>query len=783
MLSRVSSLVRSRFSRAASARRAVPAALAMLAACGAGQPETAVPAVPPVVAALDADGLPALVQGRVLLGELGCVACHDAGAREIDAAAGPDLRTVGNRVEAGYLADYLRAPHEREPGTVMPDLLLRWRGAERSDRADALAHYLRSLSPAAPIAAPDDPRSGADAVATAAAQRGVVLYRRIGCSACHGEEPPPSLREKYTIAALQTFLLAPHEARPSRRMPDFGLSPSEAHDLAWFLHGVPANVARTAAPVAAERVARGRELFGELRCGTCHPLGDLAPAPAPAPPPIDRLDPARGCLSGEVGAWPYYPLSDAQRAAIRLALAATGPAPTGESRVLELLASRRCLACHRRGDVDAIARRGADLFGTDDPSLGEQGRLPPPLTGVGAKLQRSWLERAVARGQRERPYLHARMPGFGEAFAASLAAALAQVDTLPPIAIAPLPDDEEQARPIRDLGRELAGDQGMNCITCHRFAGEQAGAMGAIDLVYTTGERLTPQWFAHYLRDPYRFSPNTLMPHFFPDGKSTRPQFADGDVQRQIDALWHYLAAGRNVRAPSGLKQPSIELTVAAEAVLLRRSVQGAGKRGIAVGYPGGVNVTFDAENLGLNQIWWGRFVDARPVWTSQGSGQAHILSRDVVPLPNGPAFAVLAAPDAPWPTESRRERGDRWLGYELDAERRPTFRYTAGDVTIADTPRELAVEGGRPGIVLRRTLRCRGTPAGTLYFRAARGANIDAVGDARVQVGPSLQVHVPGGAPHIRGSGDERELIFAIPVANGEAELVVEYSRVVEGR
>lgn len=784
----MSALARSSPSPFGGSRPAALAAVAVLAACGADQRERAPQALPPVVAALEVAGLPSLVRGRVLLGELGCVACHDAGSRAIDAAAGPDLRTVGTRVEARYLADFLGAPHQREPGTVMPDLLGRWRGAERGERSDALAHYLRSLSPSASADVPARAEAGdaaPDAAdVAAAAARGETLYGRIGCRACHGDGAPPAyVRDKYSFASLQAFLLAPHDARPSRRMPDFGLSPGEAHDLARFLLGVHAAAAAPAAPpLDAAKVARGRALFGELRCIRCHPLGDAAPPPPePAPaPPLDRLDPARGCLSGEVGPWPHYPLSDAQRAAIRAALAANGPPPAGEPRVLELLASRRCTACHRRGDVDAIAPRPADLFGTDDASLGEQGRLPPPLTGVGAKLQRGWLERAIAHGQRERPYLHASMPGFGEPFAGALAAALADVDTLPPIAIAPLPDDDEAAKPVLELGRALVGDQGMNCITCHRFAGEQAGVMGAIDLVHTTGERLRPEWFAHYLRDPYRFSPNTLMPHFFPDGRSTRQELGDGDAQRQIDALWHYLAAGRNGRRPNGLVQPPIELAAGDEAVLLRRSVQGAKKRGIAVGYPGGVNVTFDAENLGLNQIWWGRFVDARPVWTSQGSGQAQILSRDVVPLPNGPAFAALDAPDAAWPAATRRERGDRWLGYELDAERRPTFRYTAGDVLVEDRAQEVR-DGSPPRLV--RTLRLTG-PAGRLWFRAARGADVRRVDERTVRLARGLVVRCEDvAATVVARDGEEPELRLEARVAPDGAELTLEYVRQEESR
>jgi hypothetical protein len=758
----------------------------LLVACSGGGSEPPRATAPPQVAALDAIASSPVVHGRVLLGELGCVACHDAAGSGIEFAAGPDLGTAGSRIEASYLRAFVTSPHDREPGTVIPDLLRRWRGAELRERADELTHYVRSFAPPGTGELP-----APTAVDPAAAERGRALYERIGCRACHGDQPSPHLREKYRDGALAAFLLAPHEARPARRMPDFALSPAEAHDLAQWLGGPaggpasgpaggPASgpaggPAGATAHVDPGQVARGRDLFAELRCANCHALPDAQRRPPPAAPPLAALDPTRGCLSGTVGPWPHYALTDVQQASIRAALAGSDAPLAAGPRLLQLLASRRCLACHRRDDVDAAAGRGHDLFGTDDASLGEEGRLPPTLTGVGARLQPAWLERTIAHGQRERPYLHTRMPGFGDDYARTLAAALAAADTLPPIEITPLPDDGQAAHAVLELGRELVGDRGMSCITCHRFGGEQAGTMGAIDLVHTTGERLRPEWFAHFLRDPFRFKPNTLMPHYFPGGKSTRPQLAGGDAQRQIDAIWHYLAAGRNGRRPSGLRQPPIELTVGDEAVMLRRAVQGAGKRGISVGYPGGVNSTFDAEELGLNQLWWGRFVDARPVWTSQGSGQAQILSREVFSLPNGPAFVGLDRPDAPWPTATRRERGDRWLGYTLDDDRRPTFRYTAGDVTILDASREVVVDGAPPR--LRRTLTLAGGKA-ELYFRVAVHEDLRLLDAQTAAVGPRLCIRCDGAAATVAtiAGEDRRELRVRVAVDEQPVEFTVEY-------
>lgn len=753
---------------------------------GCAERTAARPPAAPQVPGLRDPALQPRDRGAVLLDELACAACHrpDGDAAAGDARIGPDLLGVAARIRADYLPRFLADPHGVEPGTTMPGLLGDLAPPARAAAAEALAHYLRSFPPpvaAAPAADPGD----ADA-----ARRGHQLFHDIGCAACHapraadGIEQPMAdsvplgdLGAKYHFAGLQHFLLAPRKARPAARMPDLHLLPAEARDLATIL------LAGARPPVGAPdavdpaKVAAGRALFAERGCANCHELADAARPAAHRPRPLAQLELANGCLGTKPGPWPDLELDDTQRADLTAALRALAEPASDEQRVRRRLASRNCLACHVRGEAGP-ARDRSNFF-RGDANLGEDGRLPPPLTGVGAKLQPGWLVDVLAGGTSIRPYLKTRMPGFGDAFANELAPLLARVDQLPPLPLTPLPEDDKQSQAVRELGRALVGDQGMNCITCHAFAGEHVGTMVALDLVDTTAQRLRPDWFQHFLRAPFQFRQGTLMPQFFVDGVSARPALGGGDVQRQIEAMWHYLAEGRNVHKPDGMRRPPIPLVVGAEAVMLRRSVQNTGKRGISVGYPRGVNVTFDAESLGLDQIWWGGFVDAAGVWTGQGSGQARILGKDRATLAKGPAFVELPAPDAPWPTASRRELGQQWLGYDLGAAQRPTFRYVCVGVTIADTPVDLpdGAAGGDPSrALLRRTLTFTSPTDKTLAFRAARDPRIDDRGAGVVRVGRALQLRLPPDRYTIRTAGDQRELVVAIPIVNGRAELVVDY-------
>lgn len=775
-------------------RNLLATALLLLAGLhGCSRRAASPPPEPPAVAGLGLADLDPVGRGLVLLEELGCVACHaPAESSPIATPHGPDLATVGARVTASHLRRFLADPCGTEPGTTMPNLLRDLADDERTAAARQLADYVRSFSP--PAAPP-----AAALIEPTRSQRGRELYHTLGCAMCHAPHdgvgdrpvghaaPMAPLAAKYTVSSLREFLLAPLVARPSGRMPDLGLTASDAEDLALYLHARTPAVAPEPVPPPpdAAQVALGRTRFAERGCAHCHALADAARPASPRPKALRELDPVLGCLSATVGAFPWYPLSDEQRADLRAALAGLATPRTDEQQIRQRLAARQCLACHARDEVGGVRAERNSLCTTDDPSLGQESRLPPGLTGVGAKLQRDWLRDAIAHGQRERPYLRTRMPAFGTAVAEPLAELLARTDTLPAIALAPAPDGDEARRAVLDLGRTLTGEQGMNCIACHTFAGEKAGALAAIDLVATTGQRLRPEWFAHFLRHPFRWKPGTVMPQFFPDGVSTRPDLGDGSAITQIGALWHYLAEGRNVGKPSGMRRAPIELAVGAEAVILRRSVENTGKRGISVGLPHGVNLTFDAERLGMNQLWWGPFVEASGVWTSQGSGEVRILGKDRVALPPGPGCAMLPTADAPWPTATRRELGHRWLGYELDAAQRPTFRYTCGEVTIDDAVREqvAADAASSTRAMLRRTLRCSGPTGTAVTFLVARAARIETLGDGRVQVGTTLRLHLPAADPRLVPAGDQQELRITLPLVDGRAECVLDYEFVEAGK
>ena len=691
------------------------------------------------------------ISGAVLLTELGCVACHSSGNAALAPKPGPDLSAVGARVAGGHLRKFIAAPSATKPGTTMPDVLGHLPATERTATADALAHYLASLG-SKPIAF--------EKPALEAVERGRKLYHSIGCVACHSPEAPLAdsvplgpLEEKYSVASLAKFLEDPLAVRPGGRMPDFKLEPIEARDLASYL------LRNQASPVAsvppdAPLAMRGKALFAQHRCDACHSVGGPRTTPAVLPA-LNRLNPARGCLSTERGVWPQYSLTDSQRTAIRAALAAQAE-PLSAAQNVELTLTRlNCLACHQRGDLGGVPANRLAHFTGKDENLGDQGRLPPPLTGVGAKLRRGALRDVVAGGDSVRPYLNTRMPKFGAANAELLVAWLKQLDTLPPAKFDRVP---ESAKP-RNVGRDLAGSKGLNCIACHTFREKSSASIRALDLMTMAG-RLEENWFHHYMTQPQRFSPLTIMPGFWPDGKSPLPNVLGGDSAQQRDALWQWLAQGPEAGEPSGLVLEPLVVEVKDEAVIIRRAFPGIGKRGLGVGYPGGINLAFDAAQMRLASVWSGGFIEASSLWRGQGAGQARLLGKEIVNFPPGPAFAVLATPAAPWPVLdlTPRPSPDSFLGYSLDAQQRPTLRYAVGGVVVEDFFIER--RDGAENLYFERTLKFPAAPPAGLHFRVAADKQIEAMGDNLFAVGKNLRVRLPADAM-VREADNGKELLL----------------------
>ena len=513
--------------------------------------------------------------------------------------------------------------------------------------------------------------------------------------------------------------------------------------------------------VNADLAARGREHFGKLGCAKCHDDVGVQSASSIA---FAKLNVTRGCLSDAAGAWPRFELSAEQRALIAKALPQVETRQLNDKeRLHKTLATFNCIACHERSGLGGIAADRNALFTGTAPALGDQGRLPPPLTDVGAKLTPGWIAAVLMNGQRQRNYLDAAMPQFGEANVGHLVELFGKVDHLEDVTFPKIANVQES----KNAGYDMIGTTGFSCIACHDFNGQKSAA-GALDIVHTT-ERLQKSWFHLYLRQPQRFHPTVIMPTYWPGGQSMRPNILGGDTAQQIEALWTYLEGGTQAKKPLGLARTSNELRVADVAEMCRGRGT-AGFRGIGVGYPARLNLAFDSEEMALRLLWKDDFANV-------DLGSFHAKGTDRIAFPAGIPFHRLKSMDDEWPSKGKtnytfpQDHGYQYRGYHLDALRRPTFHYQYGDIAVEEFFEDVRDKDGKA--YFKRSFQFDAAEAQPpFYFRAACGEKITTTSDRSFKI-DRLHLHL---ISEHQGITREGEVLIPLTLQKGRSTFTLEY-------
>lgn len=527
-------------------------------------------------------------------------------------------------------------------------------------------------------------------------------------------------------------------------------------------------------------VAKGRALFGELGCAACHSLREngepIAHQRTDAIPPLTKLNlhAASGCLGvNPKPNVPRYPLNEPQHVALQSAINDIKKrelTPSPQERVHQTLAVFNCYGCHERNKFGGVTRDINENFATTTPEMGDEGRLPPTLTGIGDKLNVDWLRHIFAEGANDRPYMLARMPKFRLDNVGHL------VDDLPKLDVVPLREKPEPLEPTHRMqsnGRFLVGDKGLSCIKCHRF-GEHAGTgLSSIDLVTMT-KRLREDWFYRYMLNPQDYRPGTRMPAPWPFGQATVRNVLEADAMQQMMAVWSYLGTGSEAQIPTGLVASAIELTPKKTPIVYRNFIEGVNPRAIAVGYPEKVHLAFDAEHCNWALIWHGQFIDASKHWTGRGNGFQPPLGDHVLALDARPAFAVLDNASTPWPDTT----DIAFRGYHFDHNRRPIFRYRFAALSIEDHPEPL-IDGTHPEPGWRRTVTVMSDSSGetaTVWFRAAAGQSIQPQDDGSYVVNDSLRLRIQSDVEPVARTIDNRaELLIPVKLIGGKTTFVVD--------
>jgi cytochrome c553 len=519
-------------------------------------------------------------------------------------------------------------------------------------------------------------------------------------------------------------------------------------------------------------VLRGRQSFTGLGCNACHatgeaPVDELPKRGTAAGPELLALAPGGGgpCLGDAGSTGTRYRLAPEDFVALRELLledaAALGAPLASDERIARHLARNHCYGCHRREGVGGVHPLNKDYFqAAEGADLGDEGRYPPDLSGVGAKLRAPALRAVLLEGDGVRPYVTARMPQFGEPNVGWLTDAFAAVD-------GPHADRQPAgglAPEVIRAGHRLAGvEGGLGCIQCHDFAGTPSLGIRAVDLARVY-ERIRPDYFRRLLRDPSSVKMNTRMAELWIDGQSPVRDVLGGDIDAQIDALWAYLSLGAAMPLPRGLSGSgsAYELVPAGDPLLCGVFMRGVSPRTLCVGFPELTHYAFDMQGSRLAKIWRGRFFNARGTWEGR-AGQLELPpSEDVLELPDGMPLARLGDAHAEWPTAVGRAAGVVSRGRRFDAQRVPIMRYALDDVLVEERLVPILRFGGT--VMQREFVLTSDTRPAALYLRLAVGERIARAEDGGWAVaGERDQVlRVSGAEAYARGEA-QRELVAAL--------------------
>ncbi|UUO04442.1 PA14 domain-containing protein [Blastopirellula sp. J2-11] len=516
-------------------------------------------------------------------------------------------------------------------------------------------------------------------------------------------------------------------------------------------------------------IEQGKQWFAKAGCASCHASAEKnLPPPTFAAKPLLDLNLTAGCLAETPSPKSAdYHLTAQQKSAIRAALQKLPQEETSpELTIQRTMTQMNCYACHARNEIGGVEEARNPFFATTQQEMGDEGRIPPHLNGVGGKLKADWLAHILKDGAKDRPYMTTRMPKFGGRNVGKLKDPFEQLDSLPAMEVV---IDDTPAH-IKAIGRHMVGDKVFGCIKCHTFDGVKASGVQGIDMTLMT-KRLDHTWFHRYVVNPPGYRPGTRMPTAWPNGQSVMKKILDGDTEQQIEAIWQYLNDGTRAAKPFGVGGQAIELASYGDAIMYRNFIEGAGTRAIGVGYAEHGNLAIDANEMRLALIWQGAFMDAARHWSGRGQGFQPPLGDNVYKFASGPDFFALASETDDWPPGNAKPLGIQFKGYHLDDIRRPTFRYRYDNVDVSDFY-EVNKSDDFPTIT--RTIRFVGKPTAPLYYRAATG-DIQDLGDGRYKINQQLTIQLSPGDAIVRSN--QHDLLIPIRFQDGEATIRQTYA------
>lgn len=357
------------------------------------------------------------------------------------------------------------------------------------------------------------------------------LMDRAGCFGCHllgGHEEWESsapdldgLADKTHVEWLRAWLDDPEALQPGTRMPDFQLPSEEVEALAAYLWVQPAKLPL---PPDAEEPPpgdydRGRKLFRESRCISCHTVAGRGNGSAPELGGVGSKVDRRWLIAYLADPHVFQPdtemprfaftedqLLDLSQYMVEDLIDPSAPAPEASYRPAqrdvqrgeELYRRYGCGGCHRLGgqratrtgpELDGIGAKAVDLL-----DFGDRDDLPRRLP--------AWLAAKVAEPRSFREELKMPVFGFTRSEIQALVTALLSYtgESLPPrYRRAPEERSYEPAGPFGELVRSY------RCLSCHQVRGS-GGDISTAPLT-AEGSKVQRRWLESYLLLPTTIRP------------------------------------------------------------------------------------------------------------------------------------------------------------------------------------------------------------------------------------------------------------------------------------
>jgi hypothetical protein len=209
---------------------------------------------------------------------------------------------------------------------------------------------------------------------------------------------------------------------------------------------------------------------------------------------------------------------------------------------------------------------------------------------------------------------------------------------------------------------------------------------------------------------------------------------------------------------PEPEPKPYISVTPDMQPEMVRSFIQLDGETAkrthcISVGSPQGWNYTVDLSRGALLQAWRGQFANVTEMWYERGEPQLLFPAGLTVPVSGKSSLAVLENATSVWKDSS----DINFLGYKLDAQGIPAFRYAIGSATISDK-----LVSGNNGIT--RNFQVEGTPKGNVFALLGSGKDIVLIEKGLYQIDNRYYIRLDKKTKVIlRPSGDGKELILPV--------------------